>query len=103
MYRSTAGEFRFEWDPIKAARNLRKHGIQFDEAQTVFSDDHGLLLDDLGPTSEDPRFVLMGVSASLRLLVVVHSYRDVDRTIRLISARKASRSEQTQYAAQFRR
>ena len=103
MYTSTVGEFRFEWDPVKAARNFRKHGIQFAEAQTVFGDEDGLLLDDLGPTSADPRFVLIGLSALLRLLVVVHSYRDVDRTIRLISARKATRSERSQYAAQFRR
>jgi uncharacterized protein len=103
MYIDPAGSFRFEWDPAKAARNWRKHGVQFDEARTVFSDEHGLLLDDLGPASDDPRFVLIGLSAMLRLLVVVHSYRDADRTIRIISARTATRSERAQYGAQFRR
>lgn len=101
MYIALSGEFRFEWDPLKAARNLRKHGVSFHEAQTAFSDDYGLLLDDLGLASEDQRFVLLGVSSALRLLVVVHSYREIDRTIRLISARKATRSERAQYAARF--
>jgi uncharacterized DUF497 family protein len=103
MYISSAGEFRFEWDPLKAARNVRKHGVTFSEPQTVFSDEHGLLLDDLGLASDDQRFVLLGLSSALRLLVVVHTYRDVDRTIRLISARKPTRSERVQYNARFRR
>ena len=93
---------RFEWDPVKATRNLRKHGVAFSEAQSVFSDEHGLLLDDLGLASDDRRFVLLGLSSALRLLVVVHTYRDVDRTIRLISARKATRSERSQYNLRFR-
>lgn len=100
MYISSSGELRFEWDPVKAARNLRKHGV-FLEGQTAFSDDYRLLVDDLGP-SDEQRFVLIGVSNNLHVLVVVHSYREADRTIRLISARPATRSERAQYAAQFR-
>ena len=103
MYIPSSGELRFEWDPLKAARNLRKHGVSFLEAQTAFRDDYGLLVDDLGLASDEQRFVLIGVSNSLRVLVVVHSYRETDRTIRLISARMATRSERAQYAAQFRR
>jgi uncharacterized DUF497 family protein len=103
MYTSSTGSFRFEWDPAKAKRNAHKHGVRFDEAKSIFTDEHGLLLDDLGPASADPRFVLIGLSAALRLLVVVHSYRDADRTIRIISARTATRSERAQYGAQFRR
>ena len=102
MYIESAGGFRFEWDSIKAVRNLAKHGVSFSEAQTVFSDEHGLLLDDLGPASDDPRFALLGLSSALRVLVVVHAYRDTDKTIRLISARKATRSERSQYDSQFR-
>ena len=103
MYIPSSGELRFEWDPAKAARNLHKHGVSFLEARTSFSDDYGLLIDERGPTSEEQRFVLLGVSSAVRLLVVVHSYREAGRTIRLISARTATRSERAQYAAQFRR
>ena len=103
MYIPSSGELRFEWDPAKAAQNVRKHGVSFLEAQTSFSDDYGLLVDELGPASEEQRFVLLGVSSAVRLLVVVHSYREIERTIRLISARKATRSERAQYAAQFRK
>jgi len=102
MYIPFPGKLRFEWDPAKAARNVRKHGVSFHEAQIAFSDDYGLLVDDIGLASDEQRFVLLGVSSALRLLVVVHSYRDADRTIRLISARVATRSERAQYAAQFR-
>ena len=103
MYIPSSGELRFEWDSAKAAQNGRKHGVSFLEAQTSFSDDYGLLVDELGPASEEQRFVLLGVSSAVRLLVVVHSYREIERTIRLISARKATRSERAQYAAQFRK
>jgi len=102
MYIVPSGEFRFEWDLAKAARNARKHGVSFDEAQGVFFDERALLLDDLSVAGDDQRFVLLGVSNTLRLLVVVHTYREADRVIRLISARKATRSERAQYNAQFR-
>ena len=102
MYIASSDGFRFEWDPAKATRNVRKHGVSFDEAQAVFADEHALLLDDLGVAGDDQRFVLLGVSSTLRLLVVVHTHRDADRVIRLISARKATRSERAQYNAQFR-
>lgn len=87
------GELRFEWGPRKAAANLRKHGVSFSEAQTVVSDEHGLLIDDPEHSSEEDRFVLLGVSATSRLLVVVHCNRAADLVIRLISARKADRIE----------
>jgi uncharacterized DUF497 family protein len=93
---------RFEWNLAKATRNLQKHSVTFTEAQTVFSDEHAILLDDPDPTHDDERFILLGLSSALRLLVVAHSYRDTDLTIRLISARKATRFERAQYGAQFR-
>lgn len=103
MYIHSSGEFRFEWDPVKTTRNVRKHGVGFIEAQTVFVDEHGLLLDDLGPASDDQRFVILGLSSALRILVVVHSYRDADRSIRIVSARRATPRERAQYDAQFHR
>lgn len=102
MYISSSGGLRFEWDPSKSIANVRKHGVSFREARTVFSDESGLLREDLG-TVDEQRFVLLGLSSAVRLLVVVHTYRDDDHTIRLISARKATRSERAQYSARLRR
>ncbi len=92
---------RFAWDPAKARENLRKHGISFDEAQTVFSDDQAVLLADPDHSDDEERFVLLGISATLRVLTVVHCYQADDETIRLISARKATRSERAQYGARW--
>ena len=97
MYFFSMGELRFEWDPRKAAANLRKHGVSFSEAQTAFTDEHGLLIDDPEHSTEEDRFILLGVSATSRLLVVVHCYRANDHVIRIISARKADRVERRQY------
>ncbi|MGE3600745.1 MAG: BrnT family toxin [Dehalococcoidia bacterium] len=90
-------DLRFEWDRRKAAANRRKHGVSFPEAETAFSDEFGLLLDDPDHSGDEDRFVLIGVSAALRLLVVVHCYRAGDDVIRLISARKATAAERRQY------
>lgn len=89
-------KLRFEWNPRKASANLAKHGVSFEEAQTVFSDEGALLLEDPKPADED-RFILLGLSAKLRVLVVVHCYREAEAVIRLISARKANRLERQQY------
>jgi uncharacterized DUF497 family protein len=88
---------RFEWDPRKDAANRRKHGISFEEAKTVFADDHALLLDDPDHSVVEDRFILLGLSAAFRVLVVVHAYRERSDTIRIVSARKATKVEQTQY------
>lgn len=90
-------DLRFEWDPRKAAANLRKHGVSFSEAQAVFADEHGLIIDDPEHSAEEDRFILLGMSATSRLLVVVHCYRASDLVIRVISARKADRTERQQY------
>ncbi len=90
---------RFEWDAKKAAANLAKHGVAFEEAQSAFADEGALLLDDPQSASGEERFVLLGLSAKLRILVVVHCYRGADEVIRLISARKADRLERQQYVA----
>jgi uncharacterized DUF497 family protein len=85
----------FTWDPAKAAANLAKHGVSFQEALTVFSDEAGLLLDDPGHSGTEDRFILLGLSARLRMLV--HCYRVADTVIRLISARRADRLEREVY------
>lgn len=85
-----------EWDARKAAGNLRKHGVSFDEAATVLLDPKALALEDRASVGE-PRWVVVGMSARARLLTVVYTLRRVDR-IRLISARKATRLETASYA-----
>jgi uncharacterized protein len=88
---------RFEWDPKKAADNLRKHSVSFEDAQTVFSDENALLIDDPDHSEDEDRFVLLGLSQSMRLLVVVHCYRAEGKVIRIISARKAEARERSSY------
>jgi uncharacterized DUF497 family protein len=92
---------RFEWDPRKDAENQRKHGISFEEATTAFADEHALLLDDPDHSAADDRFILLGLSAAFRVLVVVHTYREREDTIRIISARKAIKPELQQYDARW--
>jgi uncharacterized DUF497 family protein len=95
-------ELRFEWDPKKNRENRRRHKVSFEEAETAFADEHGLLMADPDHSEEEERFILLGVSATLRLLVVCHTYRERDELIRLISARKADRSERSQYSGRWR-
>ncbi|HEY0996222.1 MAG TPA: BrnT family toxin [Gemmatimonadaceae bacterium] len=94
---------RFEWDPRKAAANVRKHGVSFAEAKTAFADDHARVRDDPDHSSDEERFVLLGLSAWLRLLVVVHVYRESDAAIRIVSARRATPSERAQYGGRWMR
>ena len=90
-------ELRFAWDPRKASANLRKHSVSFSEAETVFSDYNAILLDDPGHSQDEDRSVLLGLSERFRILVVSHTLRDGGRTIRIISARKATKRERDQY------
>jgi uncharacterized protein len=87
---------KFEWDEAKNASNRRKHGVSFEEAQSAFADESGRLISDPDHSQEEDRFILLGMSGLPRILVVCHCYRHGD-TIRIISARKADRSERTQY------
>lgn len=97
-------DFHFEWEPAKARTNARKHGISFDEAETAFSDEHALVLPDPDhSSSHEERLVLIGLSAGLRVLVVVHCELENGNVIRLISARRATRSERAQYDARWKR
>jgi uncharacterized DUF497 family protein len=88
---------RFSWDARKAAANLKKHGVSFDEAKTIFSDEYARLIRDPEHSDEEDRHILLGYSIRLRILVVSHCYKEKDETIRIISARKATRHEQQQY------
>ena len=90
-------EIQFEWDERKSRLNLRKHGISFEEAHTVFFDENGRFLDDPDHSESEERFVLIGLSHGLRVLTVVHCYRESEEVIRLISARKATAKEIRQY------
>jgi uncharacterized DUF497 family protein len=90
-------ELRFEWDVAKARANLKKHGVSFDEARTVFFDEDALMRPDEEHSDEEDRFLLLGLSGTLRLVLVCHCYREDESVIRIISARKASRSERRQY------
>lgn len=88
---------RFEWDDRKAAANLRKHGVSFDEAKSVFFDERAKLIDDPDHSDDEDRFVLLGMSGTLRLLLVCHCYRSEGNVIRIISARKAISKESKSY------
>ncbi len=87
------GELRFDWNPVKAEENLRKHGISFEEARTVFYDDFAVEFYDDEHSDWEDRFLLLGLSAQLRLLLVCHCYRESESVIRLISAREATKGE----------
>ena len=86
----------FDWDPRKDAANRKKHKVSFEEAKTAFTDEFGRLIADPDHSAEEDRFILPGASIHSRLLVVCHCVRDAE-TIRIISARKADKSERRTY------
>ncbi len=88
---------KFEWDENKNETNKKKHKISFEEAQTVFYDEEALVIDDPEHSIEEERFIILGFSKKANLLVVCHCYREADSVIRIISARKATKSERIQY------
>ncbi len=88
---------KFEWHPSKAAANLRKHQVSFEEAQTVFYDDFAVQFFDDGHSQEEDRFLLLGMSVHSKLLLVCHCERQGGEVIRIISARKATKRESAFY------
>ena len=92
---------RFEWNEAKSRENKRKHRVSFEEAETIFLDDWGVLIED--EEGGEERFVLIGMSAGLRVLVVSHTYRARDQVIRLISARKANPTERRDHEQRCKR
>ena len=87
----------FEWDDRKAEANLRKHGVSFEEAKSVFFDEEAIEFYDDEHSEWEDRFLMLGVSHRMRLLLIVHCYRDENHTIRIISARKATQKEAKHY------
>lgn len=88
---------RFEWEPSKALTNLRKHRVSFEEAMSVFYDDFAVQFFDEDHSSDEDRFIMLGMSSGARLLVVCHCERGDGDVIRIISARRATRSEASFY------
>ncbi|MBQ1871169.1 MAG: BrnT family toxin [Lachnospiraceae bacterium] len=95
--------FLFEWDERKNRTNQEKHGVSFEEARTVFFDDEALLITDPDHSEDEERFIILGFSFEGNVLVVVHCYRANDSIIRIISARKATRTEIKQYNERLER
>ena len=92
-------ELHFSWDSAKAAANVRKHGVSFEEAATVFADENARMKHDPDHSQDEDRFIILGLSTKLRLLVVCHAYRAGGDVIRIISARKATTNEHKLYGS----
>ena len=88
---------RFEWDPRKDSANQRKHGVSFEEAQSVFFDENAVQFYDEHHSEHEERFIMLGLSIRSRILVVCHCEREAGNVIRIISARKATKSERQFY------
>ena len=86
----------YEWNLIKERLNIVKHGVDFEEAKSVFADEFALVLFDKDHSNDEERFLILGMSQKERILLVVHCYREND-TIRIISSRKATKNEAKQY------
>lgn len=90
-------ELRFTWDEKKDRANQRKHGVSFQEARTAFYDENAKVYPDPDHSEDEDRFLLLGISFRLRMLVVCHCYREEESLIRIISARKADKLEEKDY------
>ncbi len=87
----------FEWDVGKSKSNKKKHGISFEEAQSVFNDDFAVQFYDDKNLTEEDRFLMLGYSNKSKLLMICHCERNSGETIRIISARKATKNERKHY------
>ena len=90
-------ELRFQWDNLKEKANIKKHGVSFSEASSVFYDENALQFFDPDHSESEDRFILLGISFKLRVLVVCHCFRKSDTIIRILSARKADGDEENEY------
>jgi len=87
----------FEWNEQKNKENQKKHEISSEEAKTVFYDEHAIEFYDFAHSEREERFLMLGLSAKMRILLVCHCLRKSEATIRIISARKATKKEQREY------
>ena len=94
------GTIKFEWDENKNQLNQRKHGVSFAEAQTVFYDEYAILFDDPDHSEDEERFLIIGTTEKERICIVSHCYRGREDTIRIISAKKATKNEKRIYIAE---
>jgi hypothetical protein len=90
-------ELRFAWEEKKNRANIKKHGVSFEEAQSTFKDEHAIRFFDPDHSESEDRFILLGISSTLRVVVVCHCFREEDVVVRIISARKADQSEERDY------
>ncbi|MEI8010681.1 MAG: BrnT family toxin [Candidatus Nitrotoga sp.] len=97
MYNVHMISIRFEWEPRKASANLKKHGVSFEEAKSVFYDESAKFISDPDHSEDEERFILLGLSHALRVILVCHCYRSEGNVIRIISARKATPKEFKSY------
>lgn len=88
---------RFVWDERKNLANQRKHGVSFEEAETAFHDENAKVYFDPDHSEDEDRFILLGMSLQLRILVVCHCYREGESVVRIISARRADKREERDY------
>lgn len=88
---------KFEWDPNKNEINKKKHGLSFETAKEVFYDEFAILFDDPDHSEEEDRFLIIGSIRTEQICIVSHCYRDNENTIRIISARRATKGERKIY------
>lgn len=98
MYTVGLGELKFEWDEAKSRANRSKHRVTFNEAASAFLDEFARIIPDPEHSDEEQRLLLLGTSGLFNVLVVCHCYRIDDDVIRIISARRADKSERNEYA-----
>ena len=103
MYTYLVGQIRFTWNERKGRTNQEKHGVSFEEAQTVFFDDNAVEFFDKAHSGKEDRFLMLGMSFQLRVLLVCHCVRESGDVIRIISARKATKKERDHYPGGDRR
>lgn len=97
MYNVHMNGLAFEWDERKNRANKKKHGVSFEEAQTVFLDENAIRFHDPDHSEDEDRFIMLGMSLKPRMLVVCHCFRSQDAVVRIVSARKATKSESGAY------
>lgn len=90
-------EIKFEWDSKKDKSNQNKHGVSFEEAKSVFYDDNAIEFYDFDHSHDEERFLLLGLSSKLRILLICHCFKEENGIVRIISARKATKNEQKEY------